>query len=61
MSRILHLLNMSLRYGRSKGVRECRQEEPPLGSLAAPWHPEESASHHMDAAHVIKEGISCHT
>ena len=46
MSRILHLLNMILRYGRSKGVRESRLEEPPLGSLAAPCHLEESASHH---------------
>ena len=46
MSRILHLLNMSLRYSRSKGVREYRLEEPPLGSLAAPCHPEENASHH---------------
>ena len=46
MSRILHLLNMSLGYGRSKGVRAYRQEEPPLGSLAAPCHLEESASHH---------------
>ena len=45
MSRILHLLNMSLRYGRSKGVWEYRLEEPPLGSLAAPCHLEESASH----------------
>ena len=50
MSRILHLLNMSLRYGTSKGVRETRQEEPPLGSLAAPCHLEESASHHVQLA-----------
>ena len=47
MSRILHLVNMGLRDGRSKGVREHRQEEPPLGSLAAPCHLEESASHHI--------------
>ena len=46
MSRILHLVNMGLRYGRSKGVREHRQEDPPLGILAAPCHLEESASHH---------------
>ena len=46
MSRILHLRNMSLRYGRSKGVRAYRQEEPPLASLAAPCHLTESASHH---------------
>ena len=46
MSRILRLLNMSLRYGRSKGVRAHRQEEPPLGSLAATCHLQESASHH---------------
>ena len=47
MSRILHLVNMGLRYGRSKGVRETRLEEPPLGNLAAPCHLEESASHHF--------------
>ena len=47
---ILHLLNMSLRYGRSKGVRERRQEEPPLGSLAVPCHPEKvlrTISHYL--------------
>ena len=47
MSKIIHLLDMSLRYGRSKGVREYIQEEPPLGSLAAPSHLTESASHHV--------------
>ena len=46
MSRILHLVNMGLRYGRSKGVRETRLDEPPLGNLAVPCHLEESASHH---------------
>ena len=46
MSRILHLVNMGLRYGRSKGARETRQEEPPLGILAVPCHLEEIASHH---------------
>ena len=46
MSRILHLVNMGLRDGRSKGVREHRLEELPLCSLAAPCHLEESASHH---------------
>ena len=46
MSRILHLLNMSLRYGTSKGIREYRLEEPPLGSLAPPSHLTENASHH---------------
>ena len=50
MSRILHLVNIGLRYGRSKGVRAYRQEEPPLGSLAAPCHLEESASHHLQLA-----------
>ena len=45
ISRILHLVNMGLRYGRSKGVRETRLEEPPIGNLAAPCHLEESASH----------------
>ena len=44
---MLHLVNMGLRYGRSKGVRAHRQEEPPLGNLAAPCHLEESASHHF--------------
>ena len=53
MSRILHLLNMSLRYRRSKGVRDSRQEEPPLGSLAAPCHLEESASHHFEKSSWI--------
>ena len=47
MSRILHLVNMGLRYGRSKGVPAYRLEEPPLGSLAVPCHLEESASHHL--------------
>ena len=47
MSRIVHLLNMSLRYGRSKGVQVSRLEEPPLGSLAPPCHLEESDSHHL--------------
>ena len=46
MSRILHLVNMVLKYGRSKGVRESRLEEPPLGSLAATPHLTENASHH---------------
>ena len=50
MLRILHLVNMGLRYGRSKGFRDTRQEEPPLGSLAAPCHLEESASHHLGPA-----------
>ena len=49
MSRILHLVNMGLRYGRSKGVREHRLEEPPLGNLAVPCHLEESSSHHVHA------------
>ena len=47
MSRILHLVNMGLRYEKSKGVREYRQEEPPLGSLTTSGHLEESASHHI--------------
>ena len=47
MSRILHVVNMGLRYGRLKGVRESRQEEPPLGNLAAPCYLEENASHHL--------------
>ena len=46
MSRMKHLVNMVLRYGRSKGVRESRLEEPPLGSLAVTCHLEENASHH---------------
>ena len=40
------MVNMGLRYGRSKGVRAYRLEEPPLGSLAVPCHLEENASHH---------------
>ena len=47
MSRILHLVNMGLIYGRSKGVREYRLEERPLATLATPCHLEESASHHV--------------
>ena len=47
MSRIFHLLNMSLIYGRSKGVWAYRHEEPPLGNLAAAGDLEESASHHI--------------
>ena len=42
---VLHLFNVSLRYGKAKGVQVSRLEEPPLGSLAAPCHMEESASH----------------
>ena len=48
--RALHerdLVNMGLRYGKSKGARVSRQEEPPLGSLAVTCHLEESASHHF--------------
>ena len=52
MSRILHLVNMVQRYHKSKGVREYRLEEPPLGSLAAPSHLEESASHHKHGDHT---------
>ena len=47
MSRILHLINMGLRYGRSKGVRAHRLEELPWTNLTAPCHLEESASHHI--------------
>ena len=51
MSRILHLVNMGLRYGRSKGVRETRLEDGGLGNLAATCHLEENASHHFLKAH----------
>ena len=44
MSRILYLVNMGLRYGSSKGVREHRQEDRSIGNLAATCHLEESAS-----------------
>ena len=44
--------NMGLRYGRSKGVREYRLEEPPLGSLAAPCHLEESAKDHPRSSKI---------
>ena len=49
MSRILHLVNMGLRYGGSKGVQVSRLEDGSLGNLAAPCHLEESASHHYDS------------
>ena len=55
MSRILHLINMGLRYLGSKGVRAHRQEEPPLGSLATPCDLEESASHHVSMLPVIPQ------
>ena len=47
MSRILHLVNMGLRYSRSKGVQVSRLEDGGLGNLAAPCHLEENASHHV--------------
>ena len=56
MSRILHLINMGLRYLGSKGVREYRLEEPPLGSLAASCHLEENASHHDNNRHGVHMG-----
>ena len=34
-------------YGKSKGVREIRQEDVGLGNLALPSHLDESASHHL--------------
>ena len=49
MSRILHLVNIVLGYNKSKGVREHRLEEPPLGILAVTCHLEESASHHFSS------------
>ena len=45
--RVLRTMNLVRRYRGSKGVRNHRQEEPPLGNLAATCHWEESASHHM--------------
>ena len=47
MSRMIHLVNLRQIYGGSKGVRDYRLEEPPLGSLAAPGYLEESASHQI--------------
>ena len=47
MSRMIHLMNFSHWKLGSKGARLCRQEEPPLGSLAVACHLEESASHHL--------------
>ena len=41
------MINLSQRYGRSKGVRAPRLEEPPLGNLAPHDDLEESASHHI--------------
>ena len=40
-------MNLVRRYRGSKGVRELRLEEPPLTSLAATCHMEESARHHI--------------
>ena len=53
MLRILHLVDTGQRYSRSKGVRERRQEEPPLGNLAVPCHLEENVSHHLE--HTITQ------
>ena len=47
MSRILHLMNLSQRYGGSKGCRACRLEDGVLSNLAPPGDLEESASHHF--------------
>ena len=38
---------LSQRYGGSKGVRDHRLGEPPLGNLAPPGDLEDSASHHQ--------------
>ena len=60
MSRIIHCINLGLRYGRSKGVREHRQEDGVIGNLAAPCHREESASHHSPSlASLRKQGKLC--
>ena len=48
ISRMIHLMNFSHWKLGSKGVTLCRQEEPPLGSLAVACHREESASHHVE-------------
>ena len=63
MLRILHLVDMGQRYSRSKGVRERRLEEPPLGSLAVPCHLEESASHHLQlgALPLVEGGGAKHS
>ena len=47
MSRMLDLMDLSQRCHWSKGVRETRQEEGPMGNLAPPGDREESASHHV--------------
>ena len=44
MSSLSHLMNFVRRYRGSKGVREHRQGDPPLASLAATCHLEERAS-----------------
>ena len=48
MSRMIHLMNLVMRYHWSKGVRESEVEEPPLGSLAVTGNLEENASHHIE-------------
>ena len=45
MSRIIHLVNMALRYLGSKAVCEYRQDDGCLGNPAAPCHLEQSVSH----------------
>ena len=57
MSSLKHLVNMGLRYGRSKGVQVTRQEDGVIGNLAVTRHLEESASHH-DSHVGIKKWIS---
>ena len=56
--------HLGQRYLGSKGVRAHRQEDGVLGSLAAPGHREESASHHIKIApgcqdtHKIQYGLN---
>ena len=54
ISRILYLVNMWLRYGRSKGVWEYKLEEHPLGNMVVPCHMEENASHYIHIPEYLK-------
>jgi len=48
MSSFFQSVDLSPRYHWSKGSQVTRQEEPPLGNLAATCHREESASHQFE-------------
>ena len=58
MPSLSHLMNVVQRYRGSKGVLAYRQEETPLGNLAATCHREDSASHHVQEHLGSHEGVS---